>query len=216
MQNKYTSARKVIEEYTHAYLQGDTMLHIQEWVDEKGKEAQKTKSISIDEDGHVTDIHKTPWEVCECCGSQIKYLKVSFSKYFIPALWKILDHVTDIKKKTGTTQHTVHIRDLKLSHIEYTILNKIANFGLLYREKDAQGNKMKHGVYGVPQKRIFDFLNGEWKVAKFYVVKSSTHERILSKERVTVDEIHKDQTFKALIGKMMPAYVGYIPHEDIW
>ena len=215
MQNKYQIARAIVEDYNNAYLQGDTMLHIQEWIDEKALEVKKSPSITIDEEGHVCDIHKSPSEVCECCGSHIKYLKVSFSKYFIPALWKILDHVTDIKKKTGTTQHTVHIRDLKLSHTEYTILNKIANFGLLYREKDAQGNKMKHGVYGVPQKRIFDFLNGEWKVAKFYVVKSSTHERILSKERVTVDEIHKDQTFKELIGKMMPAYVGYIPHDEI-
>lgn len=67
----------------------------------------------------------------------------------------------------------------------------------------------------MPQKRIFDFLNGDWQVAKFYVVKSTTGERALSKERVTVDQIHSDAGFTDYKTKQLPNYVGYILHDNI-
>ena len=123
------------------------MLHIQEWVDEQIKLHKKHPSITIDEDGTVTDLEKGETTVCDCCGSTIKYMKVSFSKQFIAPLQKILDHVVQIKKQTGNHINLVHIRDLNLSHTEYTILNKIANFGLLYSDTTEDGKKIKNGTY---------------------------------------------------------------------
>ena len=75
---KYELAREIVEQYHTAFLQGDTMLHIQEWIDEQIKIHKKNPSITIDEDGHVTDIEKWETTICDCCGSEIKYLKVSF------------------------------------------------------------------------------------------------------------------------------------------
>lgn len=215
LKTKFELAKEVIDAYNHAFLQWETMLHIQEWVDEQIKLHKKHPSITIDEDGTVTDLEKGETTVCDCCGSTIKYMKVSFSKQFIAPLQKILDHVVQIKKQTGNHINLVHIRDLNLSHTEYTILNKIANFGLLYRDTTEDGKKIKNGTYWVPQKRIFDFLNWDWKVAKFYVVKSTTGDRILSKERVTVDQIHSDAGFTDYKTKQLPNYVGYILHDNI-
>lgn len=212
---KYELAREITEQYHTAFLQGDTMLHIQEWIDEQIKIHKKNPSITIDEDGHVTDMEKWETTICDCCGSEIKYLKVSFSKLFIPPLQKILDHVCEIEKETGVHTNIVKIRDLNLTHTEYTILNKIANFGLLYREETPDGRKIKNGTYWVPQKRIYEFLKGEWEVARFYVVKSTTGQRILSKERVFIGKIHNDTHFEDYQTKWLPTYVSYIVNDDI-
>lgn len=212
---KYELAREITEQYHTAFLQGDTMLHIQEWIDEQIKFHKKNPSIKIDEDGYVTDLEKGETTICDCCGSEIKYLKVSFSKLFIPPLQKILDHVCKIERETGEHVNLVKIRDLNLTHTEYTILNKIANFGLLYREETPDGRKIKNGTYGVPQKRIYEFLKGEWEVARFYVVKSTTGQRILSKERVFIDKIHMDPSFEEYQTKSLPSYVQYLRHDDI-
>lgn len=216
LKNKYQIAREIVEEYNKAYLQGDTFLHIQEWLDEQAKEESKKENIQIDEDGHVIDVDKKHVDVCESCWSKIKYQKVSFSKSFIPALQKILDYVVEWKKNNWEHKNIIEISDLNLTHTEYWNLNRIANFGLLYRETDENGNKIKHGTYWVPQKRIFDFLNGDWKVARFYVVKSTTKERRLSKERIIVDQLPEVDGWVEFKTKKMPWFVGYIDQENIW
>lgn len=154
---KYELAREIVDEYHNAFLQGDTMLHIQEWIDEQIKLHKKNPSITIDGDGLVTDLEKGETTVCDCCGSTIKYMRVAFSKQFIAPLQKILDHVVQIKKQTGQHTNIVHIRDLPLTHEEYSNLNRIANFGLLYREETPEGKKIKNGTYWVPQKSWFYF-----------------------------------------------------------
>ena len=191
------------------------MLHIHEWIDEQIKDLKKNPMITIDEDGHVIDLEKCETSICDCCWSEIKYMKVSFSKQFIAPLQKILDYVCEYEKETWKHLNLVHIKNLPLSHTEYTILNKIANFGLLYREETPEWKKIKNGTYGIPQKRIFEVLKGEWKVAKFYVVKSTTGERILSKERVTIDQINKDTWFVDYQTKQLPKYVEYINNDFI-
>lgn len=216
LKTKFELAKEVVDQYNHEFLQGDTMLHIQEWIDEQIKIHKKHPAITIDEDGHVTDLEKGETTICDCCGSEIKYMKVSFSKQFIAPLQKILDHVCEYERQTGKKINLVHIKNLPLSHTEYTILNKIANFGLLYREETPEGKKIKNGTYWIPQKRIFEFLKGDWKVAKFYVVKSTTGERVLSKERVTIDQINKDTWFVDYQTKQLPKYVEYINNENIW
>lgn len=215
LKTKFELAKEVVDQYNNAFLQGETFLHIQEWIDEKIKNQKKNPCITIDEDGFVTDIGKQESQYCDCCGARIKYMKVSFSQRFVTPLQKILDHVVKIKKQTWQHVNLVHIRDLNLSHTEYTILNKICNFGLLYRE-EKDGKKIKNWVYWVPQKRIFDFLNGDWAVAKFYVVKSTTKERVLSKERVTIEKIHHDDGFNDYQTKQLPKYVDYLSHNEIW
>ena len=147
LQNKYKIAREIIDEYNHAYLQGETFLHIQEWVDEQDRKASKEKSITFDEIGRVVDVNTKMEAYCEDCGSMVRYQKVSFSTKFVPILRKVLDHVIEKQKATGQRVNTLHIQDLALSHTEYTIMNKICNFGLLYREVNDEGVKMVQSRY---------------------------------------------------------------------
>ena len=215
MQNKYQIARQLVDDYNNAFLQGDTFDHIQEWLDQRIKEEEKQAHITFDHDGHVIDVDKKHLAICECCGSHIKYQKVCFSKSFIPTLQKILDYVVDWQRNTGEIKKIIEISDLKLTHTEYGNLNRLANFGLLYRQENEQGNRIKDGTYWVPAKRIFQFLNGEWKVAKFYVVKSTTHERATSTERISVDQLPQVEWWTDYKTKTMPGYVTYISPDDI-
>jgi hypothetical protein len=139
---------------------------------------------------------------------------VSFSQSFIPILQKVLLHCVSHKIKTSEHINLVCIRDLPLSHTEYTIMNKISNFGLLYRET-IDGKKIKRGIYWVPQKRIFDFLSWSWSVAQYYLVKSTTGERVLSKARVMIDQIQSDQLFIDYKTNQLPKYVDYILFDNV-
>lgn len=213
--NKFEIAREIVDQYNEAYLQWDTMDHIQEWIDEQGKLENKKEYIHFDDDGHVIDVDKKHIDVCGSCWSQIKYQKISFSKSFISPLQKILDHVVDCKKWNWEHVNIINIKQLKLTHTEYWNLNRLANFGLLYRETDAEWNKIKHGTYWVPQKRIFDFLNWDWDVAQYYVVKSTTKQRILSKTRITIDELPEVDGWLDYKTKSMPWYINYILNDNI-
>lgn len=215
LKTKFELAKEVVDQYNHAFLQGDTFLHIQEWIDEQIKMATKNPPVTINDDWEVTDIEKAEAPICDCCWSRIQYQKVWFTKQFVITLQKILDYVVDWQKNTWQHKNIIHIKDLNLSHTEYTHMNKIANFGLLYRETTPDGKKIKNGTYWVPQKRIFDFLNGDWAVAKFYVVKSTTHAKYMSKERVTVDHINQDTWFADYKTKQLPKYVEYLSFNQI-
>lgn len=215
LKTKFELAKEVVDQYNHEFLQGDTMLHIQEWIDEQAETEKKQSHIIIDENWLVIDVDKSHFVICDCCGSTIKYQKVSFSKSFVPTLQKILDYVVDLQKNTWQHKNIIEIADLNLTHTEYWNLNRLANFGLLYRQTDAQGNRIKDWSYWVPQKRIFDFLNGDWQVARFYVVKSTTHERTLSKERISIDQLPQVDGWTEYKTKQMPWYVSYILNDNI-
>lgn len=214
--NKYQIAREIIEQYNKEYLQWETFLHVHEWLDEQAKIESKKEYLKVDDQWNVIDIDKQHFEYCESCWSKIKYHKVSFSKTFVPVLQKILDYVVDWKKNTWEHKNLIDIKDINLTHSEYTHINKIANFGLLYRETTEDWKKIKNGTYWVPQKRIFDFLNWYWKVAKFYVVKSTTHERSLSKARIFICELPETDGWLEYKTKKMPWYIDYIDHNNIW
>lgn len=78
--NKFEIAREIVEIYNQSYLQGETFLHIQEWIDEQAETEKKQSHIRIDENWLVIDVDKSHFAICDCCGSTIKYQKVSFSK----------------------------------------------------------------------------------------------------------------------------------------
>lgn len=216
LKSNFEIARNLVDQYNEAYLQWETMLHIQERLDEKIKQESKTHHITIDEDGLVTDVDKQYLGVCECCWANIRYTRINFTRAFLPSLVKVMDHVIEESKKQNKRVNMFNVKDLNFTHTEYTSLNRIANFGLLYRDVDEYWNRIKDGTYGVPVKRIVDFLNWDWKVAKFYVVKSNTHERKLSKERVTIDQIKSD--FRQMTehgSKKMPWYIQFINNDDV-
>ena len=213
MKNNFEIAKDIVDQYNTAYLQGDTMLHIQEWIAEQIKLKKKNQSLIIDEDGFVTDFEKWEEQYCECCGSQVWYTKIEFTWLYISILQKCLSHINSMRRAWNKT-NSLHIKQIKLTNVEYANINRLCNFGLLYREtKD--GLKMKKGWYWVPVKRIIDFFSGNWKVAKYYVVKKPTWNRALSKERVTVDQINNDTGFTDYKTKTLPNYVGYILHDNI-
>jgi len=216
LKNKFEIAREIVDQYNEAYLQGDTIDHIQEWIDEKAKIEKEKSHIHMDYDWLILDVDKNYFENCDICWSMIKYQKISFSRSFIPPLQKILDYVVDWKKNTWEHKNIIKITDLNLTHTEYWNLNRIANFGLLYRETDLGWNKIKHGIYWVPQKRIFDFLNWDWDVAQYYVIKSTTKQRTLSKTRIKVNQLPEVDGWIDYKTKSMPWYVNYIINDWSW
>lgn len=61
--NNFEIAREIVEQYNQAYLQWDTFLHIQEWIDEKiskeNKKSWKTQKLISDLQKIIPDINKT-------------------------------------------------------------------------------------------------------------------------------------------------------------
>jgi secreted Zn-dependent insulinase-like peptidase len=50
LKTKFELAKKIVDQYNQAYLQGDTFLHIQEWIDEQIKKEQKSTSIKFNDE----------------------------------------------------------------------------------------------------------------------------------------------------------------------
>jgi len=50
LKNKFEIAREIVDQYNEAYLQGDTIDHIQEWIDEKAKIEKEKSHIHMDYD----------------------------------------------------------------------------------------------------------------------------------------------------------------------
>lgn len=148
------------------------------------------------------------WEVfvengiqfCESCRQPISIRKTRIISAMISGLKKWYDHV--MKNWTQTFM----IRDLDLETKEYSVLNHLVRFGLLYKEE-----WFRAGEYGVRRKLVSKFFKWEWKVSVYYETDPTKREweewrRTMSEERISIDEIPNVKELRDLYGDKLTEY----------
>lgn len=133
---------------------------------------------------------------CKRCGQNIAKRKVTFASALTGSLIKAYFY----SKEKGV--HTVKISDLQLDHSEYNRMNDLVRFGLLYKGED-----MGTGEYGVPCKRIADFLNNQWTVAKCYYKNPITKQNEMSQERIYFRDVPSTAELIQQYGEKLTSYV---------
>lgn len=118
--------------------------------------------------------------------------KVHFNNAHLVICQKIFKYCIHYKENTFKIDELD--RFVKLTKTDYWNLNTLCRFWLLYRKKDEDGKKVKWGHYGVPLKRLYEFLTCKYAIAKYYTRNPNTKENIMSEKRVFANEIPKYQT----------------------
>lgn len=142
---------------------------------------------------------------CEFCGQKISKRRHRVEKSMITALLKAVWYCTAINKKTFKK------RDIKtLNPVEYTLITFLVKFWLLY--KDAT---MKPGEFGIPFKRVKDFVEGNWSVAEFYEIDplltaGDNGYMIMSENRLYINKIPKHSE----LIKQFPKTIEYINNNS--
>ena len=139
-------------------------------------------------------------ERCALCNHIIAKRKVVFNHSHLTATMKAFNYAM----RHGTTR--VHTPDLGLSNVEYTVFNYLIRFGLMYKTDD-----MKSGEYGVPRKRISEFLHGRWRVAEYIIRDPVTKTQTMSESRVFVFQVPK---IKDVMAKYGPKLTEYVVESD--
>lgn len=136
---------------------------------------------------------------CTRCGQSIAKRKVMFASALAGALVKAYF------KASEKQSQTIIISELQLNHSEYTRINDLVRFGLLYRQEG-----MQHGEYGVPRKRVAEFLNNQWPVAAYFYKNPVTKENEMSTERIYFRDV---PSVAELVEKCGPKLTSYIQND---
>lgn len=136
---------------------------------------------------------------CTQCGQSIRKRKVMFASALSGAMIKAYF------KASEKDSPTVLISDLQLNHSEYTRINDLVRFGLLYK-----GETMRHGEYGVPRKRIAEFLNNQWPVSEYFYKNPVTKENEMSEKRIFFRDV---PSTAEVVEKYGPKLTEYIQND---
>jgi hypothetical protein len=130
---------------------------------------------------------------------------VHFSSLHVSILIKIFNEVV----KTG--RHEFKKKDIpNLTHTEYGNFFTLQRFGLLYFPTDGEGKRIKGGSWGMDRKRVYDFLNGDFKISKYYVRDILIKKNFSSEEKITVRQVkNSENAFK----ENVPDFVNYVENE---
>lgn len=85
-------------------------------------------------------------------------------------------------------------------------------FGLMYILKDENGKRLR-GQYGVPLKRLYQFLTNDWKVAEYFWRDEDEAENEHSENRLFLREIPKNERWFDH-ATMMPTFVEFETSYD--
>lgn len=135
---------------------------------------------------YVVDEH---WkQCCSNCWRSIEKMRVSFNKILVLTAIKAFEYA--VKNNV----QFVHINDIWLTPVEYSVMNKLVKFWLAYRDENILIHGSNVWVYGIPRKRISDFLRGHWTVASSFLQDPLLSEgedwkREMSEKRITVDQV---------------------------
>lgn len=157
------------------------------------------KNFDLIEDAPVSP--EIDGDNCLRCGQSIAKRKVVFGGGLVGALIKAYFYASEKQKQV------VRISELNLNNIEYTRMNDLVRFGLLYKS----GEKTEYGEYGVPRKRIAEFLNDKWPVAKYFYKNPLTGEHEMSEERIYFSMVPSTAKLVEQYGEKLTAYI----HNDI-
>lgn len=134
---------------------------------------------------------------CNACGQRIAKRKVMFASALTGALIKAFFRACE--KDTDT----VIMGDLQLNHSEYNRMNDLVRFGLLYRSKET----MRNGEYGVPKKRIREFLNNQWPVAAYFYKDPVNDVNEMSEQRIFFRDVPNVAEVVQTYGNKLTEYV---------
>lgn len=151
---------------------------------------------------------------CPNCKRVVEKLRVSFDNLLLSSAIKAFEYAV----KHG--QQYVQINQLGLNPRQYSTMNRLVKFGLAFRNEEIKINGSNIGVYGIPRKRIFDFLNGNWTVAESFLQDPTLPEghenrRIMSEKRITVDQVPSVAKLRQELGDKLTSYEWTEPDDFI-
>lgn len=127
---------------------------------------------------------------CSCCGVTHKQYKVFFTNIHLSILIKIF--------KWSVEHRNIEFKksELKkiLNHTDYGNFYTLQRFWLIYFLRDKETGRKIKWSWGVNLKRIYNFLNWDYKIAQFYRRNTATKTNISSRTEnilVNVYEIKK-------------------------
>lgn len=131
----------------------------------------------------VETIVDNDMQFCGSCGQKVSLRKMRIDSWMISWLIKCFNFV--MKNKVQWFQ----IQEIDLIPQEYSKLNHLVRFWLLYKNSD-----MKNGEYWVPRKTVSQFLSWEWNVSESYETDPTKKEweegrRFMSEKRISIEEI---------------------------
>lgn len=141
---------------------------------------------------------------CPACGQDYKLYKTFFTTIQVKLLKKIFAYC--VQNKT----HEIQKKDLpSLSRTEYGNFYTLQRFGMIYFLKDENGKRIKGGSWGIPLKRVAAFLQGEGKVAKYYLRNTATKQNTSSDEKVSIHEVKQINKFLDELKNFTPTFIEY-------
>lgn len=119
---------------------------------------------------------------CSCCNQKVAIRKRNFDNSIL-RWWIIMREYCILNNK-----QTVNIKDVMhaMTKSEYCNVNNLVRFGLAYKN-----DTMQRGEYWIPRKRWQDFLNGDRKVARYFLQDNTNIEdpRNMSDDRISIHEV---------------------------
>lgn len=122
---------------------------------------------------------------CPCCTGTWTVYKIHFSATHVRILEKLFKYCVTHKKSV-----IIKSEIPGLTPTDYCNFPFLQRFGLVYKFRDADGKTVR-GKWGVPVKRIRQFLAGDWKVAEYSEKDTRTKEQRVSETRITIREIKR-------------------------
>lgn len=144
-------------------------------------------------------------QCCSNCWRSIAKMKVHFNSTHLSIAIKAFEY--SVKNNVQYVQ----VNDIGLTKQEYANMNRLVKFGLAFRNKDELIRGSNLWVYGIPRKRISDFLRGQWKVANFFIQDPLLSEgdewkREMSEKRISVEEVPHIWTLRETLWHTLTAY----------
>lgn len=131
--------------------------------------------------------------------------KVHFNNALLVICQKIFKYC--VQKHTNTFKIDELDDFIKLTKTDYGNLNTLCRFGLLFR-KIEDWKKVKWWNYGVPLKRLYEFLSCKYSVARYYTRDPNTKTNIMSEDRIYANQVPK---YPSIIDQetFLPLFVEY-------
>lgn len=152
----------------------------------------------------MTGFYKEP---CPHCGQNISPRKVTMNRVLVSAAIKAFLHCMRTNS-WNSVESAIKIRDLKLTAIEYARFNDLVRFGLAFKNPT-----MKSGEYGIPRKRIYQFVDNTWQVAAYYWHNPVTKQNTMSEERIFCAQVPSTQELIAQYGPTLTEYKNILEAE---
>lgn len=159
----------------------------------------------LDEENLEFVLNKNWRQICPNCKRSVAKMKVTFDKDHLSAAIKAFEYAV----KNGFQY--VQINDIGLTKQEYAKMNRLVKFGLAFRNEEIKIHWSNIWVYGIPRKRISDFIKWQWTVASCFLQDPTLPEghenkREMSKTRITVDQVPSVSQLRERLGDHLTTY----------